>query len=210
MPNLPIRSLSLANQLLCLYEELAAVDNGSGWQTDCFIWRIDDFDWQTKDLKVPGFRVSCFSVNSSFPHNSTCVATDFDDVELERWLKKHAAFDKPIAISDSGGYIYIFWIDGIDLTDVVKGDLSKTVVFKVGQTSRLEHRECEWRYQCPSQTHTWYLAVWVEHCHLIGEIILSFTDERAYLFVEYLVHAALEEICIARPRKSCSDCRCIH
>ncbi|KAL0059584.1 hypothetical protein AAF712_013675 [Marasmius tenuissimus] len=177
MPNLPIRSLSLANQLLCLYEEPAAVDNGSGWQTDCFIWRIDDFDWRTEDLEVPGFRVGCFSVNSSFPHDSTCVATDFDDVELKRWLKKHAAFDKPIAISDGGGYIYIFRIDGIDLTDVVEGDLSKTVVFKQGRGKAVPIAD--------ASTERFFLMLLVSDIDAVVKQILSLIGEVRLLAQNY-------------------------
>ncbi|KAK1224329.1 hypothetical protein PQX77_012780 [Marasmius sp. AFHP31] len=143
---------------------------------------------------VPTFTVTSFSVNPQSSYQSTCGAATFNDENLISWLRTHDAMDKGVSTSEEEGFLYIFRIDGVDFSDVTDLDLSHTAAFKVGRTVSPPNRERQWHRQCPSQTHTWYEPVWVEQCHL----------------VERLVHAALEEICVLRPRKACSDCGCVH
>ncbi|KAK1221212.1 hypothetical protein PQX77_015971 [Marasmius sp. AFHP31] len=142
----------------------------------------------------PSFHTICFSVNAEFPYQSICPAKSFDDPHLHAWLKTHAAIEKGILTAEGEGYIYVFRIDGVDFSDVTDRDLSHTVAYKVGRTVNPEARKRQWHRQCPSQTHEWYEVVPVKYCH----------------DVERLVHAALEEICVLRPRKVCSDCQCEH
>ncbi|KAL0060151.1 hypothetical protein AAF712_013045 [Marasmius tenuissimus] len=140
------------------------------------------------------FSVSCFSVDGHNPYGSMYDAFSFDDEDLGSWLKSHAAIDRPILISEGDGCIYVFWIDGMDFSEVTDLNLSNTVTYKVGRTSNPELRERQWERQCPSQQHIWFKPVWVERCHP----------------VESLVHNELEKICVVRPHKKCSDCGRVH
>ncbi|KAJ8074410.1 hypothetical protein PM082_009575 [Marasmius tenuissimus] len=143
---------------------------------------------------VPAFSISCFSVSVESPYESTYIAESFDDEYVKLWLKTHAAIEKGISTSEGKGFVYVFRIDGVDFSDVTDLDLSNTVAYKVRRTVDPERRERQWQQQCPSQKHTWFPPVPVKHCH----------------YVERLVHTALEEMCVLRPRKACSDCGCVH
>ncbi|KAJ8092447.1 hypothetical protein PM082_023700 [Marasmius tenuissimus] len=136
------------------------------------------------------FSISCFSINDESPYQSTCTALSFEDEDLKSWLKTHTEIEKGHSRSEGEGFLYAFRIDGVDYSDVTDCDLTDTAAFKVGRTVGPQRRETEWRQQCRSQTHTWYTPIQVEHCHS----------------VERLVHAALEKICVSRPRKVCTDC----
>ncbi|KAK1224252.1 hypothetical protein PQX77_012851, partial [Marasmius sp. AFHP31] len=113
---------------------------------------------------------------------------------LTSWFKAHAAIEKRISASEADGCIYVFRVDGVDFSDVTDIDLTSTSAYKVGRTTDPRRREHEWHRQCPSQKHTWFTPVWVKDCHC----------------VERLVHIELERICVVRPRKTCSDCGCVH
>ncbi|KAL0059708.1 hypothetical protein AAF712_013541 [Marasmius tenuissimus] len=133
-------------------------------------------------------------------------------VNLISWLKTHAAVDREISTSEGEGFVYVFRIDGVDFSDITDRDLTNTAAYKVGRTMNPENRKRQWHRQCPSQKHTWYAPVPVEHCHHVGESpqLFVFAERVTYPSVEHLVHVALEEIAVLRPRKPCSDCGQVH
>ncbi|KAL0058645.1 hypothetical protein AAF712_014671 [Marasmius tenuissimus] len=122
------------------------------------------------------------------------MAGSFDDEDLKSWFKTHTAIEKEHSRSEGEGFLYAFRIDGVDYSDVTDCNVTNTAAYKVGRTVDPQRRELEWKRQCRSQTHTWFTPIAVDHCHSI----------------ERLVHAALEKICVSRPRKVCSDCGCTH
>ncbi|KAL0059093.1 hypothetical protein AAF712_014194 [Marasmius tenuissimus] len=129
------------------------------------------------------FNVGCFSVNTEFPYESTCIVESFDDESLQSWLKTHAAIEKGVSSSEKKGFIYVFRIDGVDFTDITDCDLSKTAAYKIGQTVHPEQRKRQWQLQCPSQKHTWFTPVAVEHCHCVGEYCHYIREGITYLIV---------------------------
>ncbi|KAK1224930.1 hypothetical protein PQX77_012142 [Marasmius sp. AFHP31] len=153
-----------------------------------------DFSSSSQPISsVPEFTVTTFSVNPQSPDQSFCVATSFDE-HVRSWFKKQAATDRAVSSSEGDGFLYAFRIEGVDFSGVTDRDISHTAAYKVGRTVDPENRQRQWHRQCPSQKHSWYEPVPVKH----------------YRDVERLVHATLEEICVVRPHKVCTDCGCVH
>ncbi|KAL0567104.1 hypothetical protein V5O48_014889 [Marasmius crinis-equi] len=143
---------------------------------------------------LPTFALGCFALPTRAPHESLCLASSFDDLHLQHWIKRHESLEKTSLNGQKQQFIYVFKIDGVSFDSVVDADLTNTSVYKVGRTNDPDRRRREWRSQCATQVHTWFDPVPVSN----------------YVEVERLVHAQLEKTCVARPRKTCGDCGRVH
>ncbi|KAL0566383.1 hypothetical protein V5O48_015629 [Marasmius crinis-equi] len=140
------------------------------------------------------FSIGCFSVTGRAEYESVCVAGTFEDENLKAWIKAHDLLERRSSRLPRKFYVYIFRIEGTSFQGVVKQDLANTSAFKVGRSCNPRRRQGEWRRQCPSQRHTWFNPVEVKN----------------YEEVERLVHAELEKLAVARPKKTCDNCGQVH
>ncbi|KAG7091810.1 hypothetical protein E1B28_008213 [Marasmius oreades] len=86
-----------------------------------------------------------------------------DEGQRIEW-KLRITLEKSLSPVEMPGSIYTFRIEG-DSPLLAEG----TAIYKVGRTLDYKRRMVQWNAQCPSQTHSWYEPVWVEHCHRTGE-----------------------------------------
>ncbi|KAJ8073662.1 hypothetical protein PM082_011940 [Marasmius tenuissimus] len=85
------------------------------------------------------------------------------------------------------GWIYCFRIYGPTTHP-------NAALYKVRRTTDYKRRVLEWRLQCPSYRHEWFVPIWVDDMYGI----------------EKAVHAELDGICLQRPRDQCSNCQQRH
>jgi len=101
------------------------------------------------------------------------------------------------------GWIYVFF----------DGFFEGNAIFKLGKTNDLYRRMLEWDFDCPNADRIWLEAFWVPNAIRTGEynivdIIGDYTNYFTnYIFLESLLHIALEELCEHRPRYMC-HCKC--
>ncbi|KAL0570264.1 hypothetical protein V5O48_011699 [Marasmius crinis-equi] len=114
--------------------------------------------------------------------------------DLQQWMKRHESLERTSHHCQKQEFIYVFKIDGVSFDSVVDTDLTNTSAYKISRTNNPDRRRHKWRSQHATQVHTWFDPVPVSN----------------YVEVKKLVHAQLKKACVARPRKTCSNCGKVH